>query len=378
MSGQPPLLARRLRLWHLVAFDTLVAAGLVAVHISFLYILDNQPVFTGPLWLGWTIGFLAAAPMAARRVWPIPVFALTLLGCMLATVLNATREPWVPVACALYILAVLGIRPVLTLVITLASICVTVGASTLVEPQPFWGQPIEVIVMAGLATGTAWAIGRAVEARRSYTAHTAQQLAHSAVNDERLRIARELHDIVAHSMGLIAVKAGIANHVADQRPEEARNALRVIEATSRSTLNEMRQMLGVLRSETADPALAPAPGLSGLPELAERARHAGVSVTMTAPSESLPSGLEMSVYRIVQEALTNVVKHAGPVACTVDVTASGQEVRISVVDSGPGGTPGTGHGLIGMRERVMMYGGSFAAGPLPAGGFAVSASLPYS
>jgi signal transduction histidine kinase len=291
-------------------------------------------------------------------------------------VLNATREPRVPVACALYIFAITGRRPVLTLVTTLETLVAAVGLNMVAEPQSlFWIQPFEMLAFVGLVVIASWVVGRWAEARRSYAVQSALQTAQGAVNDERLRIARELHDIVAHSMSLIAVKAGIANHIADQRPEEARDALRVIEATSRDTLNEMRQMLGVLRSETAD--LAPAPGLSGLSELAERARHAGVSVTMTAPSTTLPSGLEMSVYRIVQEALTNVVKHAGPVSCTVDVTASEKEVRISVVDAGPGGTPGSGHGLIGMRERVMMYGGTFAAGPAPAGGFAVSASIPY-
>jgi signal transduction histidine kinase len=221
-----------------------------------------------------------------------------------------------------------------------------------------------------------WTTGRAIYTRREYAAKSAVQLANAAVGDERLRIARELHDIVAHSMSLIAVKAGIANHVADQRPEEARDALRIIEATSRGTLTEMRRMLGVLRSETAD--LTPAPGLSGLPELAEQARMAGVDVTMTSPDTELPSGLEMSVYRIVQEALTNVVKHAGPVRCEVTVTANGKEVRIDVTDNGPGGPTGSGHGLIGMRERVMMYDGSFTAGPRPEGGFAVSARMPYS
>jgi signal transduction histidine kinase len=373
---QRPLLARQLRLWHLVAFDTLVGAGLLVAHISFLGFDSTQPSYTGPLWLGWVISVVATVPMAVRRLWPVPVFVLTLAGSAVATVLNATREPWVPVACALYILAITGRRPVLALVTTLVTLVAAVGLNMVAEPQSlFWNQPFEMLAFVGLVVIASWVVGRWAEARRSYAVQSALQTAQGAVNDERLRIARELHDIVAHSMSLIAVKAGIANHIADQRPEEARDALRVIEATSRDTLNEMRQMLGVLRSETAD--LAPAPGLSGLSELAERARHAGVSVTMTAPSTTLPSGLEMSVYRIVQEALTNVVKHAGPVSCTVDVTASEKEVRISVVDSGPGGTPGSGHGLIGMRERVMMYGGTFAAGPAPAGGFAVSASIPY-
>jgi signal transduction histidine kinase len=374
---QRPLLARQLRLWHLVAFDVLVAAGMTAAHISFLYVHDNSPSYTGPLWFGWLIAFLAAAPVAVRRLWPVPVLAVLLVGAAITTVLDATREPWVPVACALYTVALATNRSVAPLMATLGTLVAAVGLNLAVTPQPdFWDDSISLLAFVAVVMIATWTSSRAVEARRSYVDKAARQLAHTAVNDERLRIARELHDIVAHSMSLIAVKAGIANHIADQRPEEARDALRVIESTSRSTLNEMRQMLGVLRSETSD--LAPAPGLADLPELAERARHAGVSVTMNAPAEPLPSGLEMSVYRIVQEALTNVVKHAGPVSCAVEVTTSEREVRISVVDSGPGGTPGSGHGLIGMRERVTMYGGTFSAGPAPTGGFAVSASIPYS
>jgi signal transduction histidine kinase len=135
-------------------------------------------------------------------------------------------------------------------------------------------------------------------------------------------------------------------------------------------------MLGVLRTPQS-PDLAPAPGLSGLPELAARAGEAGVRVTLTLPDVDLPEGVGMSVYRIAQEALTNVVKHAGPVTCRVTVAVDGTAVNIEVADDGPGGQPGEGHGLVGMRERVMMYGGSFSAGPRPDGGFAVTARLPY-
>ncbi|NRN70455.1 Integral membrane sensor signal transduction histidine kinase [Kibdelosporangium sp. 4NS15] len=376
MPGQRPFLARRLKLWELVAVDTVAAAVLLAVHISFLSVVDDsQPPFAGPLWFGWLISAVATVPVAVRRLWPVPMFAVALLGSMLATFFSATREPWIPAAAVLYVLSATNRGPVVSLVAALACTAVASVSTAIFTEQSFSDLPRDILVLVTMVMVTAWALGRWIWARRSYAATSARQLAESMVNDERLRIARELHDIVAHSMSLIAVKAGIANHVADQRPEEARDALRVIESTSRNTLNDMRRMLGVLRSDS--PELAPAPGLSGLPELAERARSAGVAVTMTAPAVSLPSGVEMSVYRIVQEALTNVVKHAGPVPCTVTVTTSGQEVRITVVDSGPGGTPGSGHGLIGMRERVMMYGGEFSAGPLPTGGFAVSASLPY-
>jgi signal transduction histidine kinase len=365
MPHDRPLLARRLRLWHLVAFDVLVAAGLTVAHISFTFIRDNQPSYTGPEWLGWTIAVLAAAPLAVRRLWPEPALAVALLGSALATVLNAEREPWVPVACILYTLSIAGRRPIFALVASLATVAVASGVNAITTPQPMEDLAGMVMFVAVVMIAV-WTTGRAIQARRDYASR--------AVSDERLRIARELHDIMAHSMSLIAVKAGIANHVADERPEEARDALRVIEATSRSTLNDMRRMLGVLRSETAD--LTPAPGVTGLPELVDRARTAGVDVRLDLRLDDVPEGLGMSVYRIVQESLTNVVKHAGPVRCGVSVVQDAREIRIDVVDDGPGGTPNGGHGLIGMRERVSMYGGMFTAGPRPEGGFAVSARMP--
>jgi signal transduction histidine kinase len=198
------------------------------------------------------------------------------------------------------------------------------------------------------------------------------------VAEERLRIARELHDIVAHSMGLIAVKAGIGNHVAEARPAEAREALRVIEATSRSSLTEMRHLLGVLRSEVDSPALAPAPDPAGIPALVERARTAGVTVSLILDgTDDLAEGLGLSVYRIVQEALTNVVRHAAPTRCAITVAVAEETVRVEVTNDGPRVARGPGgHGLIGMRERVAVYGGTFEAGPRPEGGWRVVAVLP--
>ncbi|ALG08143.1 sensor histidine kinase [Kibdelosporangium phytohabitans] len=396
MPEKRPFLARKLKLRELVAVDVIAAAALLVAHISFLSLPGDasQEPFTGPLWFGWLISIVATAPMAVRRLWPGPVLALTLLGSALATMFDATREPWVPAAAALYIMAVTNRRPVLSLVAAVGSVVIAVAFTSVLTPAQFSKLPRDILFLVVPIMVAVWAVGRWVEARRSYTARSAHQLAQSMVGDERLRIARELHDVVAHSMSLIAVKAGIANHIADQRPEEARDALRVIESTSRTTLIEMRQMLGILRSSPTLPptsasppaehghGLTPAPGLADLPALAQQARSAGVDVTMSAPpSLSLPSGLELSAYRIVQEALTNVVKHAGPVACAVEVSVREGALRVSVVDSGRGGparVPGSGHGLIGMRERVMMYGGQFSAGPSPSGGFAVSATLPCS
>ncbi|GGK50741.1 hypothetical protein Ppa06_08840 [Planomonospora parontospora subsp. parontospora] len=214
-----------------------------------------------------------------------------------------------------------------------------------------------------------------------------KSVADAAVTDERRRIARELHDVIGHSMSLIAVKAAVANHVADARPQEMRAALAVIEQTSRSTLAEIHRVLDLLRAD-GDPRQdrLPAPGMGDLPELAAHARSAGIEVELTVRERAvLPATVAVSVYRIVQRALANVVTHAGPTRCAVTVDVDGREAVIEVVDDGPrhGRPPRAdhagrdGHGLIGMRERAKMYGGAFEAGPRPGGGFRVAARLPY-
>jgi signal transduction histidine kinase len=211
---------------------------------------------------------------------------------------------------------------------------------------------------------------------------------------ERLRIARELHDVVAHAMSVIAVQSGMGAHVIDTQPEEARRALANIEATSRSGLAELRRLLGVLRDDDADtgdgagtrrPALAPAPGLGELDALVARASEAGlpVEVAIEGDARPLPPGVDLAAYRIVQEALTNVVKHAGEATARVTVRYGEAEVDLEIVDDGrgraaaAGGTPGAnGHGIAGMRERATIYNGTLDAGPRPEGGFRVAARLP--
>ena len=190
-------------------------------------------------------------------------------------------------------------------------------------------------------------------------------------------------------MSIIAVQSGVGVHVLDSQPEEARKALVAVEATSRQALVEMRRLLGVLRQE-AEPrgSLAPAPGLAEVESLAAEVASAGVRVEVRiegTPSE-LPAGLDLSAYRIVQEALTNVVRHAGPATARVAVRYAPDQVAVEVIDDGRGGRAAfgrrsdrqapVGHGIVGMRERAALYGGTLEAGPLPGGGFRVAASLP--
>jgi signal transduction histidine kinase len=221
-----------------------------------------------------------------------------------------------------------------------------------------------------------------LEERAVALEHERDEEARRAVADERLRIAQDLHDVVAHSMGVIAVQAGVGGHVIDSDPAEAKKALEAISHTSRTTLAEIRRMLGVLRADS-EAEYAPAPGLADLDRLVRDVRAAGVDVEVRAegdPSADLPPGVEFTAYRIVQEALTNVIKHAGRARVEVVVRHAPAALGIEVTDDGRGingHAPDGGHGLMGMRERVGVYGGAFEAGPRTGGGFRVAATLPY-
>jgi signal transduction histidine kinase len=388
-----PMPEPALRPGQLIAVDCLVALG---VTVTFTAVAVNDATAgAGASLSTWAQCVVVAGiglPIAVRRVWPLPVFAVVFTMSVVSMALDVVREPFIVAAYALYQVGVTTGRPRLRAAPALG-LASAVGLAALVlagSPQgvPDWWSAGPGMVLLGVAVmGGAWVFGQTVRERRSYAARYAVQLAEQAVTGERLRIARELHDVVAHSMGVVAVKAAVANHVARHRPEEAQRALRVIETTSRDALIELRHMLGILRANgepgEADAALGPAPGLASLSQLTSRVAMAGVRAELAVHGRvRLPPGVEISTYRIVQEALTNVVKHAGPTRCLVTVRVSERAVHIEVTDDGNGRPPGRppapvdGHGLIGMRERVAMYGGVFTAGPRPQGGFRVYARLP--
>ncbi|TDB93554.1 sensor histidine kinase [Actinomadura sp. 7K534] len=230
-----------------------------------------------------------------------------------------------------------------------------------------------------LAVAVAWMVGNSVRGRREHAETLREQATAQAVAEERLRIARELHDMVAHSIGIIAIQAGVGGRVIETQPAEARNALNAIEVTSRETLAGLRRMLTVLRRDDAGAApLDPAPGLGDLDRLAEAAKDAGVRVDLRVKGERrpLPPDVDLSAYRIVQEAVTNVVRHAGTDACRVTIGYGDGELSIEVDDDGRGGVLGPGYGIVGMRERVGLLRGDLIAGPRPDGGFRVAARLP--
>jgi signal transduction histidine kinase len=326
---------------------------------------------------------VACLALAGRRRWPVTVLAVSsaavaafsLLGYVNGAVLIA------PIL-ALYALAtqVSVRRAAVATVITVIVLMVATGAR-----NPFGqisGGGFDLIPFLGAAALFA---GIAVANRRAYVASIhdrAQQEARTRVDEERLRIARELHDVVAHTMATINVQAGVAVHVLPTRPEAAADALQAIKAASKEGLRELRTILNVLRqADDADPT-QPAPGTAQLETLVDGARRAGLETTLsvTGTPTPLPAAVDLAAYRIVQESLTNAIRHAGPAQASVWLSYGDDELRIDVADTGRGkpvgGSDGAGHGLVGMRERAAAVGGSVETGPSPGGGFRVAARLP--
>jgi signal transduction histidine kinase len=419
MGGSPPRppLTKRMRPVHWIAIDCVVGGILALIDtavVSRFFSFGQARFLLGLLFMGMV--FLA---VGLRRRAPVTAFgALIIFGVLLSGVSpTVTGVLFLAAAYVLYTVTVQSRRrtgaAALGLIIAVTAFLVGAGAHGRTRgPEP------GVLVPVALANVIAWMTGYSVRQRRLYVVTLQQQAASSAVAEERLRIARELHDVVAHSMSVIAVQAGYGQYVIDASPNGAKDALGAIQATSRDALEEMRRMLGVLRQQdvAAGPAsigpalarpqagggqkpadgglrpgqapLAPAPGLASLDRLIGRTTGAGLRVTLevTGHPRPAPAGVDLSAYRIIQEALTNVVRHAGTGAsCVVSVAYADADLVIRVTDDG--GLPvtlpavsvasvGSGHGIVGMRERVHLCGGSFSAGPLPNGGFQVMAALP--
>jgi signal transduction histidine kinase len=257
----------------------------------------------------------------------------------------------------------------------------------LADPAP-WGEA----VFGAVVMFVAWYVGRRLRMRQERAAQLLREQAAEArriVIEERARIARELHDVVAHRVSLMTVQAGAAKAVAAQDPEGALRAMGAVEEAGRQALEELRHLLGVLRPETDPDGLGPQPGLADLPRLVEQIRRAGLDVSLATDrvAAELPARVDLFAYRIVQEALTNVLKHAGPgTHSKVRLGSDSSGIVIEVLDDGRGATvlPGLdpddagarGHGIVGMRERARLLGGTLDARPRPGGGFSVVAHLP--
>ena len=397
MELQAPPLTARLGRAHWIAIDVAVVLSVGAL-VALAARGDAGP--GGAHWSQHAVVLFAVVAAALRRYWPPGALAGLTVAVAGTTGFTPFPEPWLAAAYLMYLVPLRFERPAAQRLLVAALLVNGLGLPWVLRvPMGGWvSNGGATLLESTLLIASAWTIGYAVQQQRLHRAglleraeQRAQQevaAARRALSDERLRIARELHDVVAHSMSLIAVQAGVANHVAAEHPEEAQRALASIEETSRGALREMRALLGVLREEDAPAAeqrsgAAPAPGLADLAELAARTTEAGVRVGLEVSGErpELSTGLELAAYRVVQEALTNVVKHAATDHCQVVVGYSPDGLALEVSDEGAGAVgpaPTGGHGLVGMRERVAMYGGEFRAGPAPGRGFRVSAYFPSS
>jgi signal transduction histidine kinase len=381
----------RQRLWQLVLIDLLPAVWIILLTVNAAR-YTAVGLSSGTVVVVWLVALAVGVPLVVRTRRPIPVLGVVLASAIVAVLLGmSVAATGLAVAVALYQVA-LSVGPRRSAIALGAALLgVTLAAAftaTVLEPR-FLVAPdtaslntdlLSLLSFSWVTIGAGWTLGRSVRARREYAGQIAEHRAQKAVSEERLRIAREMHDVVAHSMSVIVMKAAVANHVYDTRPHEGREALGVIESVSRAALADIQGVLGSLRS-AGEAHLAPSPGLDELPTLVENARLADVEVELEGGViPALPTAIQLSAYRIVQEALTNVIKHATtPARCTVRITTEQGELHLAVIDDGiprhPVGEPG--HGLIGMRERAALHHGSLVAGRQPNGGFAVHARLPY-
>jgi signal transduction histidine kinase len=366
--------------------DVIMAGGLL------VWALIEAFLARGPGPLAGRVAFAVAVtvPLVFRRQAPglvvIVLPAATLAWALPATVAEAGTTPFPSMLLAEFSVACYARR---TVVAVAGGLLLLATMAIVVESHYYTGGGANVgnLTILCLLFGAAWAPGwlvrqRAAQARKAVA--ESGELARSAVSEERTRIARELHDVVAHSVSIIAVQAGAAEQLIDRDPQQAREHMASVRRTAREAMTEMRRLLDVLRAD--EPRYAPQPGLARLPDLFDEARGAGVPVELIEQGERphLPPGLDLVAFRVVQESLTNVRKHApgaptrvllryGPKVLELDVANTAAAGDVSANGGGRGG-----HGLIGMRERVHLFGGSFDAKATDEGGFRVHALLPLS
>ncbi|MFC5955716.1 sensor histidine kinase [Streptomyces pratens] len=402
---------RRLRA-HPFALDAALAAGVLVCMLAGSLVKPHGP--NGVTWalhtpdpLSLVLMVLGAAALVLRRRAPLAVLAFT--GGV-SLVESVTGDPRAPVSMcvvvALYTVASATDRPT-TWRVALPTMTVLTGAAMIAGPLPWYAQEnLGILAWTGIgatagdAVRSRRAFVQAIRERAERAERTREEEARRRVAEERLRIARDLHDVVAHHIALVNVQAGVAAHVMDKRPDQAKEALAHVREASRSALGELRATVGLLR-QSGDPEAPtePAPGLDRLDDLAGTFRNAGLHVLVAREDQrpehapALPAAVDLAAYRVIQEALTNVQKHAGSEAkAEVSVVRVGPHLEVTVLDDGTGagrheapvGTgrheapagAGGGHGLLGMRERVTALRGTLTTGPRYGGGFRVHAILP--
>ncbi len=366
-----------------VARDVLPAVGVGIVQIGGVIAAGHHQIGQRPM-DAWGIALLAVGPVALafRRRWPVGVLAVTFAATMAYWLTDFPRGPAFLALLVAYVnVAMRGRRRAAWT--SLAAGFVIAG---LISPAvhhdhwPPWG-PATALAAWLAAIG---AVTEVVRVRRERVAEAASARAEEArrqASDERLRIAQELHDVLAHNISLISVQAGVGLHLLDDHPEQARPALTAIRDASRDALGELRTVLEILRAGESAPR-APTAGLRDLDALVSRARATGLDVVVETPDGGLgglPPAVDLAALRVTQEALTNVVRHAGAERATVRITRGSSELVVQVDDDGHGdgtGGDGAGQGIAGMRERARALGGNLEAGPRPGRGFRVRARLP--
>ncbi|MEV7045114.1 sensor histidine kinase [Amycolatopsis sp. NPDC051061] len=353
--------------------DGLIAAALVALTIA------NVAARPGGGWVVYLLGILTVAPLVLRQVAPIAVM-VTIAGAVTAySTLESAELPNAGIGLLLAVFTVGTMRAT-----SVAGAMWLLSAFCFVPSflAPSGDLTLPKLIETTLVLLGAWVLGESTK-RWAQRVRQEAENARRAAADERVRLARELHDVVAHHMSVISLQAGLAGYVFDSDRPKARAAVTTVEETSREALLEMRRLLDVLRLDDDDDKidLSPQPGLEEVQGLVERVRAAGlpVDLVVTGRSRPVPPGVAISAYRIVQESLTNVLKHAGPASARVEIAYHGRYLEVSITDDGAGSRVESGpssYGIHGMRERADLYGGTFDAGPRPGGGFAVVACLP--
>jgi len=368
--------------------DSLLALALTVIAVGSVVGSRTRYGYPFPV-LAAIAALFTTLPIALRRYRPLAVLAVTVIAETLLLVFSNDSPVPVGVIVALYTVAAYCERRVSIRAAAWVALPITVGE--IVNNGPHAGRVIPELAVIAIA----WVIGDNLRTRRAYLSELKERAARlerereekadRAVIEERARIARELHDVIAHNVSVMVVQAAAGEEVFDEDPERARESLSAVASTGRAALTELRRLLGVIRAEDdpgQEPAFTPQPGIEYVDDLVRQVNEAGLPVELSVIGEprTLPEGVGLCAYRIVQEALTNTLKHADATGARVNVRYAADALELQVVDDGratsvANGEAG-GHGLIGMRERVALFGGELTASPRPGQGYEVRARLP--
>jgi len=370
-------------------FDALVVAGLgLGIAIVFAH-RDHISGPEGPTWLDVVLMIAIVAPLLARRRYPFWALAAVPIAVSISAPLDPRLVPDNGITFAAGLSVTFLFAQLRSVRQALAGLVMVFGTEVVIvhfDPRSHTGDiffsnlVFAVVWVASFLLGRKFEEGEAARERAERLEREREDQARVAVAEERARIARELHDVVGHSVSVMTVQASGVRRLLRDDQEREREALLIVERTGREALAEMRRMVGVLRRPEEAPALAPQPSLEHLDRLVEQTREAGLPVDLRVEGSAveLPAGVDLTAYRLVQEGLTNALKHASANRAEVLVNYGDGQIEVTVSDDGKGvgNGDGGGHGLVGMRERVSVYGGELDAGPQPGGGYRLRAKLP--